>query len=135
MKRIYTAVVCDIFHVGHLNLFRQARELGDYLIVGVHSDSAVESYKRKPIFREKDRYEIIRNCRLVDEVIEAAPLVLTEEMVDKYQIDIVVHGDDFVGNDKYHQVAIDKGIMKYVKYTKGISTTEIIESYSRIIKG
>ena len=124
MKRIYAGVACDIFHVGHLNLFRQARELGDYLIVGVHSDSAVESYKRKPIFGEKNRYEIIRNCRLVDEVIEAAPLKVTEELLDKYKIDVVVHGDD-AEQAQYFQVAIDRGIMKYVKYTHGISSTTI----------
>tara|TARA_Y100000296_G_C4988084_1_gene163972 strand:+ start:66 stop:503 length:438 start_codon:yes stop_codon:yes gene_type:complete len=128
MIRVYTPVVCDLFHVGHLNMFRQARELGDYLIVGIHSDADAESYKRTPIFKENDRYELIRNCRLVDEVIEAAPLKVTEELLDKYKIDVVVHGDD-EEQAQYFQVAIDRGIMKYVKYTHGISSTAIIQQY------
>ena len=48
MKRVYVDMVGDLFHIGHINMFKQARELGDYLIVGVHSDKAVESYKRTP---------------------------------------------------------------------------------------
>ena len=61
MKKIITFGTFDLFHVGHLNLFRQAKEFGDYLIVGVHSDDSVKSYKRLPIFNEKDRYDLIQN--------------------------------------------------------------------------
>lgn len=129
MIRIYADVVCDFFHIGHINMFKQAREFGDYLIVGVHSDLDVESYKRTPIFRENERYEIVRNCRLVDEVIEAAPLKVTEELLDKYKIDVVVHGDD-AKQSEYHQVAIDRGIMKYVKYTQNISSTAFFQKGS-----
>lgn len=128
MVRVYVDIVGDLFHIGHINLFKQAREFGDYLIVGVHSDYSVESYKRKPIFTEEDRYELIKNCSLVDEVIENAPLVLTKEYIDKNKIDVVVHGNDksshFGGQ---HKVPLDMGIMKYVSYTEGISTSEIIE--------
>ena len=47
-KKGYIDMVGDLFHVGHLNMFKQARTYGDYLIVGIHSDKTVESYKRKP---------------------------------------------------------------------------------------
>ena len=126
MIRVYADIVGDLFHVGHLNLFKQAREFGDYLVVGVHSDATVESYKRKPIIEEVDRYEIIKNCRLVDEIIEDAPRVITQEFIDKYNIDVVVHGDDPSPEfEEQHKVPLGLGIMKYVKYTKGISSTEI----------
>ena len=127
MIRVYLDVVGDLFHIGHINIFKQARELGDYLIVGIHSDSSVESYKRKPIISEYDRYEMIRNCRLVDEVIEDAPLVLTKEYIKNNKIDFVVHGDDKNPHFEYqHKAALEMGIMKYLKYTDGISTSEII---------
>jgi len=128
MIRVYLDVVGDLFHIGHINIFKQAKEFGDYLIVGVHSDSSVESYKRKPIFSEQDRYEIVRNCSLVDEVIEDAPLVLTKKYIGKNKIDIVVHGDDKSPHfEKQHKVPLEMRIMKYLKYTSGISTTELIE--------
>ena len=127
MIRVYADIVGDLFHIGHINLFRQAREFGNYLIVGVHSDSSVESYKRKPIFSEQDRYEIVRNCGIVDEVIEDAPLVLTREYIDNNKIDVVVHGDDKSSHfEVQHKVALEMGIMRYMKYTDGISTSEII---------
>tara|TARA_R100000152_G_C6781665_1_gene216716 strand:- start:8 stop:403 length:396 start_codon:yes stop_codon:yes gene_type:complete len=125
MRRVYSDIVGDLFHIGHINMFKQAREYGDYLIVGVHSDKTVESYKRKPIICENDRYEIIRNCKLVDEVIIDAPLVITHDYINKNKIDIVVHGDDNLFSENY-KVPIEMQIMKYVPYTKGVSTSEII---------
>ena len=125
MKRVYVDMVGDLFHIGHINMFKQARELGDYLIVGVHSDKAVESYKRTPITPEKGRYEIIRSCRLVDEIIEDAPLIITKKYLLKHDISLVVHGDD-IRYDSFYEVPINMGIMRYVKYTKGVSTTEIL---------
>ncbi len=132
MKRVYVDVVADLFHVGHINLFKKARELGDYLIVGVHSDKAVESYKRKPIIAEQQRYEMVKYCRLVDEVIEAAPLTITEDFIRENSIDLVVHGDDFQKGHKQHEVPVEMGIMCYVPYTGGISTTEIIEKIRKM---
>ena len=131
MNRIYVDIVGDLFHVGHLNLFKQARVLFNdpFLIVGVHSDKDVESYKRKPMIRQDHRYEMIRNCRLVDEVIESAPLVITKEFIIDNEINYVVHGNDISEELKrQHKVPIEMGIAKYVEYTKEISTTKIIES-------
>jgi|3_EtaG_2_1085321.scaffolds.fasta_scaffold03210_5 cytidyltransferase-like protein len=127
MVRVYVDMVADLFHVGHLNLICQAREHGDYLIVGVHSDEDVASYKRDPIISEKDRYQIIKSCKYVDEVIEAAPLIISEEFLKKHRIDVIIHGND-VGDaiKKQHRVPLEKNMIKYVPYTEGVSTTEII---------
>lgn len=128
MIRVYADVVGDLFHIGHLNLFRQAKEFGDYLIVGVHSDKSVKSYKRTPVFNERDRYDLIQNCRLVDEVVKDAPLILSKDFIEKNSIDVVVHGDDkSVHFEEQHKVPLEMGLMKYLKYTEGISTTQIIE--------
>jgi len=133
MIRVYADVVGDLFHIGHLNLFRQAKEFGNYLIVGVHSDKSVESYKRTPVFNERDRYDLIQNCRLVDEVVKDAPLVLGRDFIEKNSIDIVVHGDDKnIHFEEQHKVPLEMGIMRYLKYTEGISTTQIIEGIKNV---
>jgi len=126
VKRVYADMVGDLFHLGHINMLKQAREYGDYLIVGIHSDKTVESYKRKPILSESERYEIVKNCKLVDEVITDAPLVITQDYIKENKIDVVVHGDDTAFTENY-KVPIDMGIMQYIKYTEGISTSEIIK--------
>mgnify|MGYP003653246523 CR=1 FL=1 len=130
MKRVYADMVGDLFHVGHINMFKQARLYGDYLIIGVHSDSTVESYKRKPIISEDDRYEIVKNCKLVDDVIIDAPLVITKDYIKENKIDVIVHGDDTAFTENY-KVPIDMGIMEYIKYTEGISTSEIIQRMAK----
>lgn len=131
MVRVYTDMAADIFHMGHVNLLKRAKAMGDYLVVGVHSDKQIESYKRKPIFPEEHRYEIMRSCKYVDEVIESAPLVMTKEFLESNNIDLVVRGDDM--NEellKQQEAPISMGIMRYVSRTKGISTSEIIDKIS-----
>ena len=128
MKRVYVDVVADLFHVGHVRLFERAKNEGDYLIVGVHSDASVQSYKRLPYIPEKHRYEMVRSCRFVDQVIEDAPLTITREFIDQHKIDLVIHGDDKgVHFEKQHSAAIKQGKMKYIPYTSGVSTSEIIK--------
>jgi len=126
--RVYTDMAADMFHVGHLNLIKRAREQGDYLIVGVHSDQDIASYKRRPVIEEQDRYEIIRSCRYVDEVIEDAPLIMTKDFIESNNINLVVRGDDITPELLKQQAdPISMGIMKYVPRTEGVSTTSIIE--------
>mgnify|MGYP003657544584 FL=1 len=130
MTRVYLDIVADLFHIGHLNLFKKAKLLDTdvYLIVGIHSDVSVESYKRVPIIKQEQRYEIVRNCRLVNEVIENAPLVITENFLKDNKIDYVAHGDDINEElKKQHKIPLELGVVKYVPYTSGISTTEIIK--------
>ena len=128
MIRVYVDMVADLFHSGHVNFLKQAKECGDYLIVGVHSDKDVASYKRKPIIGEKNRCEMIKSCRYVDEVVDNAPLMITKEFIDYNEIDFVIHGDDINSNFiDFYKVPVQLGVMKYVPYTKGISTSEIIK--------
>jgi ethanolamine-phosphate cytidylyltransferase len=101
-------------------------------MVGVHSDETTSLYKRSPYIPQEQRYEMVKSCRYVDEVIEDAPTEITEEFLRKYNIDLVIHGDD-VGNHfkKQHAVPLQQGKMKYISYTSGVSTSEIIERIRR----
>ena len=132
MLRVYIDMVGDLFHVGHINLFKKARNLFPEnpveLVVGVHSDEDVGSYKRRPVIVQEQRYEMIRSCKYVDEVIEASPLIITEKFLKKYKINYVVHGDD-VSTEvaKQHKIPLLLEMIKYVPHTPGISTTKIIE--------
>ena len=128
MIRVYTDMAADMFHVGHLNLIRRARSFGNYVIVGVHSDNDIASYKRAPIIQEEQRYDIVESCKYVDEVIRGAPLIMTEKFLKKHRIDLVVRGDDITEELlKQQEIPIRLGIMKYVPRTSGISTSQIID--------
>lgn len=127
--RVYVDMVGDLFHPGHIDFLRKAKAEGDYLIVGVHPDELVESYKRRPILTLEERVRAISACRYVDEVIAGSPLPVTKEWIEKYKIDLVIHGDDFSleqAKDHYGD-PIELGIFKMVPYTSGISTSNIIQ--------
>ena len=128
MVRVYVDMVADLFHYGHANFLKQARQFGDHLLVGIHSDKVVEEYKRSPIMTMQERLDTVSSCRYVDEVIPNAPLVVDQEWIKKHEIDLVVHGDDFSTNMQNfcYKTPMDLGILRYVSYTPGVSTTEII---------
>ncbi|MGC1878084.1 MAG: adenylyltransferase/cytidyltransferase family protein [Rhabdochlamydiaceae bacterium] len=127
--RIYVDVVADLMHAGHIEFFKKAKALGDYLIVGVLSDSDVASYKRVPILTLSERVAEVQACRYVDEVIAAPPMRVTKEWLKEHQIDLVVHGDDYDEKTMtwWYGVPIQMGIFRTLPYTKGISTTNIIK--------
>ncbi|KAJ2892640.1 choline phosphate cytidylyltransferase, partial [Coemansia aciculifera] len=119
----------DMMHFGHANALRQARAMGDYLVVGVHSDVEVEKNKGPCVMKEDERYAAVAACKWVDEVVKDAPYVTTLEILDDYNIDFVVHGDDITtaadGTDCY-QIVKDAGRYQECKRTVGISTTELV---------
>jgi cytidyltransferase-like protein len=133
VTRVYADMVGDLFHHGHVEFLRQARELGDELVVGIHSDADVASYKRPPVMTMEERVGVVRGCRYVDEVIAEAPLRVTRDFVERHGIDLVVHGDDF---DRERLLRMygepeEMGILRTVPYTPGISTTEILARLAR----
>lgn len=135
MIRVYLDMVGDLFHVGHLNIIKKSKAMGDYLIVGVHSDESVASYKRLPIIKHRDRVDIIESCRYVDEVIAPAPLIITENFINQHNINLVIHGSDrSKAIQEAHEIPMKLGIMKYLPYTPGISTTSIINRIESLYK-
>ena len=129
MTRVYTDMTGDLFHYGHVNALKQCKEHGDILVVGVHSDDAVESYKRVPVMSMSERIKVIEACRYVDEVIENAPVVITEDYIKENKIDIVCITDTRPEeqNIYMYSVPINMGIIRKFKYTNTVSTTDIIK--------
>ena len=118
-----------MIHSGHYNAIRQARALGDYLVMGVNSDETITLNKGPTILTTAERAKILRACKWIDEVIEGTDYEITFDVLEKYGCDFYAHGDDEVfdteGNDL---VAPFKkaGKFKMFKRTEGVSTTDII---------
>ena len=121
-------MTADLFHFGHVNFLKQASEIGDYLIAGIHSDETVQNYKRSLIMTMEERISVVASCRYVDEVIPNAPLIIDLKWIKKHNIHLVVHGDDFSEDllQLCYKIPIEMGIFKKVPYTPGISTTDIM---------
>ena len=98
--RIYVEGSFDLIHSGHFNAFRQAKKLGDVLVVGVNGDDEVLKNKGPPVFSCKERAEIVRSCKWVDEVYEDAEYTPTLETLDRYNCDFNSHGDDIAYNSE-----------------------------------
>ena len=130
MKRVYTSGVFDLYHVGHLSVLKKAKKFGDYLIVGVHSDEDVESYKRSPIIPCEQRCEIIRNIKCVDEVI-VAPLTpnIDASFYKLNEIDIHVAGDNM---QHMYELPHKMGIMRYVPRNPLTDSTSIIKKLKKV---
>jgi cytidyltransferase-like protein len=128
MTRVYVDVVGDLFHHGHVEFFRRARDLGDTLVVGVPSDATAESYKRVPVMTMDERVRVVEACRYVDEVIPDAPLGVGLDWISRHRIDLVVHGDDLdeQATTLMYRVPRELGILRTIPYTEGISSSDIL---------
>ena len=124
MKKVITYGTFDLFHVGHLNLLRRARELGDYLIVAVSSDAFNASKGKKAYHSIEDRVKILEAIEYVDEVILEESWDQKIDDVLSNNVDIFVMGDDWKGEFDYLK---DYCEVVYLPRTKGISTTKIKE--------
>ena len=124
--RVYVDGVFDMLHVGHVAMFYKARSIAPHatLVVGVVRDEDAAQYKRKPIVSYEDRVAMVRECRAVDEVVEAQ-LVISSEFLARHALQRVVHGDDDPQSD-FYAVPLQRGIMHYLPYTPSTSTTDII---------
>lgn len=108
--------------------------MGDELIVGVHSDDDVASYKRPPVLDMAERIAVIEACCYCDKIIPYAPLVITREFLQEHSIDLVVHGDDIADAPSLQSsygVPVELGIMRLVPYSTVVSTSEIIDRILR----
>jgi cytidyltransferase-like protein len=126
--RVYADMVADLFHHGHIEFLRQVSAMGDYVLVGINADNIAEVHKRRPVQTMEERIASVLACQYVDEVIPNAPWYFDPAWIEKYDIGLVVHGDDYSDERQrdMYKVPIEKGIFRTVPYTKGISTTEII---------
>ncbi|KAK6778239.1 hypothetical protein RDI58_024957 [Solanum bulbocastanum] len=131
--RVYMDGCFDMMHYGHCNALRQARALGDQLVVGVVSDAEIIANKGPPVTPLHERMIMVGAVKWVDEVISDAPYAITEEFMrklfDEYNIDYIIHGDDPCllpdGTDAY-ALAKKVGRYKQIKRTEGVSSTDIV---------
>ncbi len=132
----YTAGVFDLFHIGHLNLLRNAKGMCDKLIVGVTVDELVKYKGKRAIIPFEERIEIVRACRYVDAAIPQYDMNKLK-VCQKLGASILFVGDDWYGTDKwqnYEQEMMKAGIkIVYFPYTRATSSTDIaklIRQYS-----
>lgn len=132
----YTTGVFDLFHIGHLNVIKKAKEQCDYLIVGVSTDSLVENYKHhKPIIPFEERVAIIEALKYVDQVVPQESMDKFEAW-EKYRFNIIFHGDDWKDTELYRtmkQKLESVGVKSvYFPYTKNTSSTLISSVLKKI---
>ncbi|MFA5250986.1 MAG: adenylyltransferase/cytidyltransferase family protein [Phycisphaerae bacterium] len=135
----YTTGAFDLFHIGHLNILKKAKEHCEYLIVGVSTDELVKSYKQKsPAIPYNERVEIIEAIRYVDKVV---PQETRDKITayDEYHFDVMFVGDDWKGSGIFAEA--EKELKKkgadviYFPYTKNTSSTLLTKALKCLIEG
>ena len=126
----YTTGVFDLFHIGHLNLLRKAKEQCDHLIVGVSTDELVMYKHKHAVIPFEERIEIVKAIKYVDEVVPQANMNKMEAW-EKLHFNVMFVGDDWKGTpkwDAYEKQFAEVGVkIVYFPYTKGTSSTLINE--------
>lgn len=122
----YTTGVFDLFHIGHLNILRKAKEQCEYLIVGVTTDELVSYKNKKSVIPFEERIEIVRAIKYVDEAVPQESMNKMDAW-DRLHFDVMFVGDDWKGTEKwlkyeeqFQKVGVD---IVYFPYTKGVSST------------
>ncbi|MQL83235.1 hypothetical protein Taro_015709, partial [Colocasia esculenta] len=101
---VYIDGAFDLFHAGHVEILRSARQHGDFLLVGVHTDQTVSEHRgTHPIMHLHERSLSVLACRYVDEVIIGAPWEVTKDMIMTFNISIAVHGTVADGSSKRNE--------------------------------
>ena len=132
----YTAGVFDLFHIGHLNILKKAKENCDFLIVAVSTDELVQQYKNKtPVICYEERAEIVKAIKYVDMVVPQENRNKLEAL-EKYKFDKMFVGDDWKGSALF--LSLEPEFKKrgaeivYFPYTKGTSSTFLKETLAKI---
>jgi len=133
----YTTGVYDLFHIGHLNLLKNAKGMCDKLVVGVTVDELVAYKGKQAMIPFEDRIELVRSCKYVDAAI---PQYDMDKLTacKKLGAQFLFVGDDWYGTDKwrkYEEEFVKEGIkIIYFPYTKGVSSTKINEALDAVRK-
>ena len=131
----YTTGVFDMFHIGHLNILKNAKSCCEYLIVGVSTDELVDEIKKKSIISYEERLAIVESIKYVD---KAVPQSSMDKMAawKKNRFDVMFVGSDWQGTDKWNEFERQFGEIGvdivYFPYTKGTSSTKLKEALKKI---
>ena len=130
----YTTGVFDMFHIGHLNILRRAKEQCEYLIVGVTTDELCSARKNKnPVINQQDRMEIVSAIKYVDRVVSQSDMDKLRA-VKEYGAEAVFVGSDWKGTaawDNYEKQFAEVGCdAVYLEHTDGVSSTILRRKYN-----
>ena len=134
----YTTGVYDMFHIGHLNILKRAKEQCEYLIVGVTTDELVSYKNKKAIIPHEERMAIVESIKYVD---QAVPQESMDKMAawEEYKFDVMFVGSDWKGTDKWNEFESQFGEVGvdivYFPYTQGTSSTKLRDVLDKIMKG
>jgi glycerol-3-phosphate cytidylyltransferase len=132
----YTTGVFDMFHIGHLNILKKAKEQCDYLIVGVSTDEVVKEYKNKtPIIPFEERIAIVSELKCVDKAVAQTSMDKMKAWQELH-FDALFHGSDWKGSDMYKKIveefnAIGVDVV-FLPHTEGISSTMLAEKLENL---
>lgn len=133
----YTTGVYDLFHVGHLNLFKNAKGMCDKLVVGVTVDSLMQYKGKNAMIPFEDRIELVRSCKYVDAAVpqyDMDKLIACKKLGASY----LFVGDDWYGTKKWNkyeeEFAKERIKIIYFPYTMGVSSTKITEALKAVRK-
>jgi len=124
MKRILTYGTFDLLHFGHIEILRRAKSLGDYLVVAVSTDEFNAIKNKKAYHDYATRKKMLEAVRYVDLVIPEKDWGQKRDDVKRYEIDTVVMGSDWEGNENFEKLK-DICEVVYLPRTDNISTTKI----------
>ena len=137
----YTAGVYDMFHIGHLNVIKNAKAKCDYLIVGVSTDEVVEKNKnKKPVIPFDERAAIVQAIKYVDQVVPQERYDIEGKIatVKKYGINVMFVGSDWQGTAKWNKIEQELAKIgckvEYLPYTDGISSTMLAKKLGILAK-
>jgi glycerol-3-phosphate cytidylyltransferase len=129
MKKVITYGTFDLFHIGHLNILKRAKALGDYLVVAISSDEFNLVKNKECVYSYEDRAAIVNAIKYVDEVIPETNWEQKTYDIKENEIDVFVMGDDWKG--KFNERLNGLCEVVYLPRTDGISTTQVKEGLKK----
>jgi len=128
MRKVLTDGVFDLLHANHIAFLEKARTFGDWLVVGVISDSCAWEYKRQPIIPQDQRIKCVKALLCVDEVFlidESLTPETMKKLISDYEITAVVHAG--TATPQFYIPAEEAQIMHHLSYHTGVSSSDIIQ--------